>query len=232
MAYASKDKIKLKTGWNTGMDFNGMFRGPVGGPSTGAIGAHPRVIGMQKLRDNELSSNSALGFGQGNGLTFSFGSGDSGLGGSLLGLLGGRRQNLASAKEARLNREFQEYMSNTAVQRRMADLQKAGINPILAGKYDASTPGGSQAQQYNEAISSAQVASAQAGVQQQLANVQNTRVTNALLQNQLPLSNASSDFWKKYPWKVGLDQALGSALSITQMIGNVSQRGPSLFGQH
>lgn len=229
MAYASKDKIKLKTGYNTGKDFTG---GAAGGPSTGAIGAHPGVIAKQNLREKELASNSAGGTGSGQGLTFSFGSGDSGLGGSLLGLLGGRRQNLASAKEARLNRQFQEYMSNTAVQRRMADLQKAGINPILAGKYDASTPGGSQAQQYNEALSSAQVASAQAGVQQQLANVQNTRVTNALLQNQLPLSNASSEFWTKYPWKVGLDQAVGSALSITQMIGNVSRRGPSLFGQH
>ncbi|AXQ65726.1 MAG: DNA pilot protein [Microviridae sp.] len=193
---------------------------------------HPRIIAMDKLREKELNTNSADGTGSGNGITFKFGSGDSGLGGNLLGLLGGRRQNLASAKEARLNREFQEYMSNTAVQRRMADLQKAGINPILAGKYDASTPGGSQAQQYNEAISSAQVASAQAGVQQQLANVQNTRVTNQLLQNQLPLSNATSDFWTKYPWKLGLDQALASALSITQMIGNVTNRSPSLFGQH
>lgn len=45
--------------------------------------------------------------------------------------------------QAKDNRNWQEYMSNTAVQRRMEDMRLAGINPLLAGKYDASTPGGS-----------------------------------------------------------------------------------------
>mgnify|MGYP000194035858 CR=1 FL=1 len=64
------------------------------------------------------------------------------LGGALIGGIGQRSANQTNIHLAREQMRFQERMSNTAVQRRMRDLRLAGINPILAGKFDATTPAG------------------------------------------------------------------------------------------
>lgn len=54
--------------------------------------------------------------------------------------------NVFNADQAEKNRKFQAEMSNTAYQRQMEDLMKAGINPLLmTGMSGASTPSGSTA---------------------------------------------------------------------------------------
>jgi len=71
--------------------------------------------------------------------------------GGVFGSIGASNANKASAKAAKAQMDFQERMSNTAHQREVADLEAAGLNPILSAKLGgASSPGGASPNIVNE----------------------------------------------------------------------------------
>lgn len=71
-----------------------------------------------------------------------------------------RETNQAQQGLAADNNVFQERMSNTAHQREVKDLRKAGLNPILSANAGASTPSGSTAQMQNPESSMGKVGEA------------------------------------------------------------------------
>lgn len=128
-----------------------------------------------------------------------------------------------SAHEAEINRLFQERMSNTAYQRGMKDMKKAGLNPMLAfQKGGASAPSGAMGKIPDMKISGSAVQSALAvsQVKKQGEEINNLKQTNDNLKAQEDLARADKEKRESEKKKLDQDIEIGELAATINQLGD------------
>lgn len=113
--------------------------------------------------------------------------------GGLLGSSSAKERNKMQMELAREQMRFQERMSNTAYQRAAADLEKAGLNRILALGKPASSPAGAMAQLETPAKSAVAGINSALAIRRQQQEIKNMQAQERLTNQQAVVQRASAN---------------------------------------
>ena len=136
-------------------------------------------------------------------------------------LLGGSMRNREARKASARQMAFQREMSDTAYQRAMKDMRKAGLNPILAGKLGgASTPTGSTYNPTN--VGSDAVSGAMTGAQ-----IQGAIASAKEAEEKAKQAEMDTNFYKKF----GLSPSQVKHTGFNQASSEIWEKLRSMPGQ-
>lgn len=143
----------------------------------------------------------------------------------LFGYFGQREANETNIDIARETMDWEERMSSTAHQREVADLEAAGLNPILSatGGSGASSPSGHTARVENEMQAALNSAQSAIQIQKAFSEVKNIEANTKFIKNKSdtmePMAQVMGMIGKYL--EPGASSAKSSAGPAMQSLGNV-----------